>query len=80
MSKAEIFQQMEGIFKEVFDNDEIVLKETTTANDVEGWDSITHIQLIVALENHFNIKVSLKEILLWKNVGEIADAICSKTS
>ena len=80
MNKTDILQQVEVIFKDVLDEGNIVLTETTTANDVEGWDSLTHIQLIVAIEKHFKIKFSSKEILSWKNVGEMVDSICSKLS
>ena len=78
MNRTEILQQIEAIFKDVLDDENIVLTETTTADDVEGWDSLTHIQLIVAIEKHFKIKFSSKEILSWKNVGEMLDAIFSK--
>ena len=78
MDKAEILKQVENIFKDVLDEDSITLTETTVANDVEGWDSLTHIQLIVAIEKHFKIKFGSKEILSWNNVGEMLDAICSK--
>lgn len=78
MNKPEILQQVESIFNDVLDEENIVLTETTTANDVEGWDSLTHIQLIVAIEKHFKIKFSSKEILSWKNVGEMLEAIGSR--
>ena len=78
MDKVIILRQVETIFKDVLDEDDIVLTEATTANDVEGWDSLTHIQLIVAIEKHFKIKFSSKEILSWKNVGEMLDSIKSK--
>ena len=78
MNKVEILQQVENIFKNVLDDGSIVLSETTTANDVEGWDSLTHIQLIVAIEKYFKIKFSSKEILSWKNIGEMLDAISLK--
>jgi acyl carrier protein len=80
MNKTDILQQVEVIFKDVLDENDIVLTEDTTANDVEGWDSLTHIQLIVAIEKHFKIKFSSKEILSWKNIGEMLDAIYSKIS
>jgi acyl carrier protein len=78
MNKTDILKCVEGVFKDVLDNDNIVLEETSTADDVEGWDSLTHIQLIVAIEKHFKIKFGSKEILSWKNVGEMVDAISSK--
>ena len=78
MSNSEILQQLEVIFKDVLDEENITLTETTTANEVEGWDSLTHIQLIVAIEKHFKIKFSSKEILSWKDIGEMQESIVSK--
>ena len=78
MTKQEILSQVEEIFRDVLDNEEIVLTDSTTANDVEDWDSLTHIQLIVAIEKHFSIKFTSKEILSWANVGEMIDCIESK--
>ena len=78
MDKKEIFSQLEEIFRDVLDNEDIVLTETTTADDIEEWDSLTHIQLIVAIEKAFHIRFTSKEILSWKNVGELADCIGSK--
>jgi len=80
MDKIEILQQVEVIFKDVLDEEGIVLSESSTTNDVDGWDSLTHIQLIVAIEKHFGIKFSSKEILSWKNVGEMLESIDSKLS
>ena len=78
MDRTGILRQIEIIFEEVLDENDINLTEATTANDVEGWDSLTHIQLIVAIEKRFKIKFTSKEILSWKNVGEMTDAISSK--
>lgn len=78
MERNEIFSRLEEVFRDVLDNDEIVLSDTTTADDIEEWDSLTHIQLIVAIEKTFNVKFTSKEILSWKNVGELADCIQSK--
>ena len=78
MIKEELLQQIQEIFHDVLDDEEIVLTESATAEDVEGWDSLTHIQLIVAIEKQFKIKFTSKEILSWKNVGELVDCLAAK--
>lgn len=78
MQNEVLLEQIQEIFRDVLDDEEIVLEPATTADDVEGWDSLTHIQLIVAIEKHFKIKFTSKEILSWKNVGELVDCLASK--
>jgi acyl carrier protein len=78
MQKEDLLLKVQDIFRDVLDDEEIVLSETSTAEDVEGWDSLTHIQLIVAIEKKFKIKFTSKEILSWKNVGELIDCLASK--
>jgi acyl carrier protein len=64
----------------IFDNDDLVLTRGTTAQDVDGWDSLTHINLIVALEREFKIKFTTAEVTGMKNVGELSDLIARKTA
>ena len=78
MEKNQILEEVQEIFREVLDNEEIMLASETTADDIEEWDSLTHIQLIVAIEKHFKIKFTSKEILSWQNVGEMIDCIATK--
>jgi acyl carrier protein len=78
MERKEILSQVQDIFRDHLEDDSIVLADETTANDVEGWDSLMHLQLIVAVENHFKIKFTSKEILQWKNVGEMVSSIHGK--
>lgn len=78
MEKSQILDEVQEIFREVLDNEEIVLNNATTADDVDEWDSLTHIQLIVAIEKHFNIRFTSREILSWQNVGEMIDCIANK--
>lgn len=78
MERNQIMAEVLEIFREVLDNEEIVLQNATTADDVEEWDSLTHIQLIVAIEKHFKIKFTSKEILSWQNVGQMIDCIVAK--
>lgn len=75
MERSDIFKKVNEIFCDELDNDDIVLKDDTTADDVEEWDSLSHVQLIVAIEKVFGIKFTSNEILSWKNVGELIDSI-----
>lgn len=78
MERKEILKKINDIFIDTLDDEDIVIEEVTTANDVEDWDSLTHIMLIVAVEKEFKIKFGSKEILSWKNVGEMMNAIEAK--
>jgi len=78
MERKEILLNVQNIFHDILDNEDIQLTDQTTADDVEDWDSLTHIQLIVSIEKTFKIKFSSKEILSWKNVGEMIDCIETK--
>jgi acyl carrier protein len=78
MERNEILAKVQEIFRDVLDNDDIVLTLQTTADDVEDWDSLSHIQLIVAIEKEFKIKFTSKEILSWANVSEMIECIASK--
>lgn len=78
MDRMETLAQVQDIFRDILDDEDIVLNDSTTADDVDGWDSLTHIQLIVAIEKQFKIKFTSKEILSWRNIGEMLDSIASK--
>lgn len=78
MDKNEILAEVQEVFRDVLDNEDIVLTPETTANDVEDWDSLSHIQLIVAIEKKLKIKFTSKEILSWSNISEMIDCIASK--
>ena len=75
MERNEILAKINEIAKDVFDNDEVELTEATTANDVEEWDSLSHLSLISDIEGEFGIRFTLSEISDLKNVGEFIDAI-----
>ncbi len=78
MDKAEILKQVNAIFIDILDNEGILLTNETTANDVDDWDSLNHIQLVVSLEKQFKIRYTSREIQSWNNVGEMVDSISSK--
>ena len=75
MDKKEILVKVQEIFRDVLDNEDIELTFETVANDIDEWDSLTHIQLIVAIEKYFGIKFSAKDILEWNTVGDMIDKI-----
>ena len=77
-STNEVLADCTPIFRDVLDNEDIVLHAETTADDIEEWDSLTHIQLIVAIEKHFRIRFTTAEITSFKNVGEMCEAISKK--
>lgn len=80
MERKEIFEKLTEIFRDVMDNDEIVLEENTTAEDIEEWDSLAHVQLIERIESVFGLKFSAKEMMSWDDVGEFVDSIEERLS
>ncbi len=78
MTRQEVFEKLDEVFQDVFDDEEIHVGETTTADDIEDWDSLEHINLIVAVEHAFQIKFSMGQVTKMKNVGEMADIILEK--
>lgn len=78
MTKAEVTEKLQEIFRDVFDDDSIVLFDEMTSNDVEDWDSLSHINLISDIEANFGITFTTDEIMGTKNVGEFIRIIESK--
>ncbi|EKD55802.1 MAG: hypothetical protein ACD_59C00033G0010 [uncultured bacterium] len=74
----EVMEKLTRIFCEVFDDDTIKIDVHSTANDVEGWDSLSHVNLIVSIEKRFKIKFETKELLTFKNVGDLRNSIEKK--
>jgi acyl carrier protein len=73
-----VWNDLTAIFRDSLDNDSLTLTEGTTANDVEGWDSITHVLIVVAVEKKFRVKFTAGEIQRLNNAGELAALIRSK--
>jgi acyl carrier protein len=72
-------EKLTTIFRVVFDNDDINLRPEMTANDVDGWDSLSHVNLIMAVEKGFGIRFSRKEIMSFKDVSELLRCIDGKS-
>ncbi len=79
MTREEVFTRLTGVFREIFDDDSIELSETTTSKDIEDWDSFEHINLIVAVEKEFSIKVPMGKVTTMKDVGEMVDIILEES-
>jgi acyl carrier protein len=80
MESAEIYRRLTTIFQEVFADDSIVARPDLTAENVDDWDSLSHIRLVLTVEKAFNIKFSASEIGKLKNVGEFAELISSRAN
>ena len=78
MERKDIYERIENIFREILDDEDIVLSDTTVADDIDGWDSLTHVQLVVAIEKELGVRFTSREILSWKNVGQMVDTIQNK--
>jgi acyl carrier protein len=78
MDKGEILKTVNDIFIDVLDDENVVLTYETTVNDVEEWDSLNHIQLVVAIEKQFAIRFTSQEIQSWNNVGELIGSISNR--
>ena len=72
--------ELTKVFRSVFEDDSIELQREMTANDIEGWDSLSHVLLIFSIEEYFKIKFSQKELMTFKNVGHLLDSISGKIS
>jgi acyl carrier protein len=79
MDQAQVYSKLTTVFREVFDEDDLHLKPETTADDVDGWDSLTHIRLVLAVSKSFGVKFSASEIGGLKNVGEFVELIQKKS-
>lgn len=78
MERDDIIAKVQEVFRDELEVEDLVLTDETTADDVEEWDSLSHVQLVVALEKAFGIKFTSREILSWDNVGDLVDCIAGK--
>lgn len=78
MERKVMLGKLQDIFRDVFDNEDLEISDETSSYDIEEWDSLSHIQLVVAIEKTFGVKLTSKEILSWEDVGEMIDALLKK--
>ncbi|MDE5557823.1 MAG: acyl carrier protein [Ruminococcus sp.] len=78
MNKNEIIKRLTDVFRDIFDDDSIIITEKTTANDIDDWDSIEHINLIGAVEEEFGMRFKMREVSGMKNVGEMINIIAER--
>lgn len=75
MSNEQILEQITQIFRSIFKDNSIKINETTSAQDIDDWDSLNNIQIVIAVEKHFKVRFKSSEIRTWKNVGEMVNSI-----
>ncbi len=78
MTREELFKGLNEVFQDVFDDESIAVTDETTADDIEDWDSLAHINLVAAVEARFGVKFHMGEVVSMKNVGEMADILLSR--
>ena len=78
MTREEVFERLNKVFRDVFDDDDINVTETTTSADIDDWDSLEHINLVAAVEQEFGMKFTMGQVVTMKNVGEMVDIILQK--
>ncbi len=80
MTRENVLEQVQDILRDIFDDEDIVVTNDTTADDIEDWDSLEHINVITSIEKHFNIRFAMNEVTGFKNVGNMVDTIFGKIS
>lgn len=80
MTREEIFERLDEIFQDEFDDDTIHVTDTTVADDIEDWDSLEHINLVVAVEKEFGMKFTMGEVAGMANVGEMVDILMQRAT
>ena len=80
MTREDVFEKLNEIFRNNFDDDSIELNEATVSTDIEEWDSVEQINLVVAIQDTFGVKFNINEVNAMKNVGEMVNFILEKTN
>ena len=80
MDQSTVYERLTTIFRDVFDDDELELKPELTAKDVDGWDSLTHLRVILSAEQAFRVKFTTSEIGKLQNVGDLATLIQARAA
>ena len=80
MTRENVYERLNGVFREILDDDSIELHDETVAGDVNGWDSLEHINLMIGVEEEFHFKIPMSKAVHMKNVGEMVDMILEKGS
>jgi acyl carrier protein len=78
MTREEIFNEVQDIFRDIFDDDNMVIEDKTNSDDIEEWDSLNHINLVSAIEKEFEIRFALGELIALKDVGAMIDLMTEK--
>jgi len=78
MTRQEATTRVQAVFRDIFDNETMTIQDDMSARDVEDWDSLTHVNLVAAIEKEFKIRFALAEIQTLKNVGEMIDLVVRK--
>lgn len=78
MEKNEILVKLQDIFRDILDDEDIILTLDTKADDIEGWDSLTHVQIVVSVSQEFRVKFSSTEIMNWPNINSLVECILNK--
>jgi len=78
MDRDIVRERLQGLCRQVFGIVDLVIDDRTTAADVPGWDSLSHARLIVAVEEHFGIRTTMREVIRLENVGQMISLVASK--
>ena len=78
MNRAALYEKLTELFRDIFDDDSIIVGDETTAADVEGWDSLTNIRLILAVETAFSLRLSASQVSALAKLGDLVDVIEKK--